>query len=90
MVVIGALAGTWANTDPGCQLRCRGERGSGGANLGENLLRRLGADPRHFDQAHHRSLLLLHLCRRELVPLLDLAVPQLDAIQMLLNLRSCR
>ena len=38
-VLIGALAGSWADTDPGGQLRRRGERDSGGPNLGENLLR---------------------------------------------------
>lgn len=53
------------------------------SNLGDDLLRRLGPDPRDFDQTCDRGLILLHLGGRQLVHVIDLAVDQLNSVPVL-------
>src|SRR5712691_6994953 len=83
MILAGTLVGPGADANPGCQLGGGGEGGGIRSDLSNDLLGCLGANPRNLDQPHDRVLMVLHLGRRQLVQLLDLAVNQIDAVQVL-------
>jgi len=83
MILPGALVGTGADTNPGCQLWRGRECGGLRSDLSQDLLSCLGANTGNFDQPQDRILMLLHLRRRQLVQLVDLPVDQIDAVQVL-------
>src|ERR1043166_8639877 len=66
IVLSSALLGTRTNTDPGSQLRGRGEGRGLRTDLGQDFLRGFSADARNLDQTRHCVLILLHLSCRQL------------------------